>query len=329
MIRSAVSPALLARTVRVPYTLLAGPCDTGVVQASSVQHDDRATVDAAIAFYADYPRRVEDELRALRGAGVDLIVSDVPPMAFDVAAALGVPAVAIANFTWHWIYEAHPGFAERAPHVLDAIRRAYGTATLALELPFGAGFDVFPRVERVPLVARRPAQPRAATRAHFGLPAGRRAALLSFGGYGMPSLDLGAIDCLDDWTIVTTDRTSATAGAGAAIVIAEDAFTHGFRYEDLVAAVDVVVTKPGYGIIAECIASNTALLYTSRGAFREYDLLVAEMPKYLRCGFISQEDLFAGRWRDRLELLLGQPEPPQTIATNGAEVVANRLGQLF
>ena len=48
----------------------------------------------------------------------------------------------------------------------------------------------------------------------------------------------------------------------------------GFRYEDLVAAVDVVVTKPGYGIIAECIAAGTPMLYTSRGDFREYDLLV-------------------------------------------------------
>ena len=31
-------------------------------------------------------------------------------------------------------------------------------------------------------------------------------------------------------------------------------------------AADVVVTKPGYGIISECIANDTAILYTSRGA---------------------------------------------------------------
>ena len=44
-----------------------------------------------------------------------------------------------------------------------------------------------------------------------------------------------------------------------------------------------MVTKPGYGIISECIANDTALLYTSRGDFREYPVLVKEMPKYLRC----------------------------------------------
>ena len=53
-------------------------------------------------------------------------------------------------------------------------------------------------------------------------------------------------------------------------------------------AADVVVTKPGYGIISEAIANDTALLYTSRGRFVEYDVLVHEMPRYLRAQFIEQ-----------------------------------------
>ena len=327
MIRSAVSPALLARTVRLPYTLIGGPCDTGIVQSSSVEHDDAATVDAALAFYEGYDARVNDEAAVLHDADVQLIVGDVPPLAFDVASALGTPAVAIANFTWDWIYETHPGFEERAPHVLDLIRRAYRKAALALELPFGAGFSVFPRVRQVPLVARRPTKSRAATRAHFGLPPSGRVALLSFGGYGLPSLDLSAIDCRGDWTIATTDRTG-TDVVPHTIRVPEDSFTDDLRYEDLVAAADVVVTKPGYGIIAECIASNTAMLYTSRGSFREYDLLVAEMPRYLRCGFISQSDLFRGRWREALESLLVQPAPTGTMALDGAEVVASMLREV-
>ena len=87
-------------------------------------------------------------------------------------------------------------------------------------------------------------------------------------------------------------------------------YDNGYRYEDLVRAVDVVVTKPGYGIISECIANDTALLYTSRGDFREYQALVDAMPKYLRCAFIDHPDLFAGRWQRHLDALLAQPAPP-------------------
>ena len=40
--------------------------------------------------------------------------------------------------------------------------------------------------------------------------------------------------------------------------------------------------------MSECVANRTPLLYTSRGVFREYDLFVSEMPRYLRCRFIDQ-----------------------------------------
>ena len=59
-------------------------------------------------------------------------------------------------------------------------------------------------------------------------------------------------------------------------------YAAGVRYEDLVRAVDVVISKPGYGIISECVANDTALLYTSRGDFIEYDVFVAEMPRVLQ-----------------------------------------------
>ena len=90
-------------------------------------------------------------------------------------------------------------------------------------------------------------------------------------------------------------------------------------------AADVVVTKPGYGIIAECISTGTAMLYTSRGIFREYDVLVREMPRYLRSRFISQDDLLAGRWADALVSLMSQPAPPQAMRSDGAQVAARIL----
>jgi L-arabinokinase len=164
------------------------------------------------------------------------------------------------------------------------------------------------------------------------LPATGRVALLSFGGYGLPNLDLSSVDCLNEWTIVTTDRIAApTDGLPPGIrLIAETAFVNsGFRYEDLVGASDVVVTKPGYGITAECISTGTAMLYTSRGTFREYDLLVSQLPRFVRCRFITQADLLGGRWRSALEGLVGQAAPPESMATDGAEHAARALSGLL
>ena len=99
----------------------------------------------------------------------------------------------------------------------------------------------------------------------------------------------------------------------------------GVRYEDLVGAAEAVVTKPGYGIIAECIANDAAILYTSRGHFPEYDVLVEEMPKYLRSAFFSHDDLFNGKWESHLDKLLAQPKLKKKPETNGADVAADIL----
>jgi hypothetical protein len=327
LIRSDVSPALLHRTLRVPCDVRPGACDTGIVQRSSVVHDHRATTEAAIAFYRDADAWVDREVRALADDAIALVVADIPPLAFDVADRVEVPGVAIGNFTWDWIYETHPGLADAAPWLIPRLRTSYRRASGALALPFSGGFEVFANVTPLPLVARRATRARADTRLHFGIPADRPAVLLSFGGYGLPELDPGSADCRPDWTIVTTDRTSgSTARLPGVVIVPESAFIDsGFRYEDLVGASDVVLTKPGYGIIAECISTSTAMLYTSRGPFREYDLLVSEMPRYLRCRFLSGEKLLAGRWLRDLEALVRQPRPSEQRPADGADAAARAL----
>jgi hypothetical protein len=222
--------------------------------------------------------------------------------------------------------------AEAAPDLVPTIRAAYQHAVLGLELPFSGGFEIFPAVERLPLVSRRPTREPRDTRAHFGLAQDRPAALLSFGGYGMPALDVTRIDARD-WTLVLTDRILPMdpADVPAHIVyVPEHKFQEsGFRYEDLIAAVDVVVSKPGYGIVSECMTCDKPLLYTSRGVFREYDVFVRDMPRYLRCRFIGHDDLFAGRWRDGLEGVRLLPAPAERIDANGADVAAEALAQVL
>ncbi len=330
LIRSQVSPGLLARTITVPYELLPGACDTGIVQVTSIQNDDRATITAAAEFYRTFPARVDAEVSALGRRPIALIVGDIAPLAFAVAARLGVPGVALGNFTWDWIYETHPGFLPGGAPILATIRDAYRKAVLALRLPFSAGFDRFERVSALPLVARRPTEPREATRRRLGWAKERKVVLASFGGYGLPSLDLGRVDAAGGWTIATTDRVSPTLATLPPRVhyLAEDQLgPGGVPYQNVIAAADAVVTKPGYGILSECISTGTPMLYTSRGAFREYDLLVAEMPRFIRCRFIPPGELLAGHWGQALDALLEQPPAPETMDVNGADVAADVLSE--
>ena len=118
------------------------------------------------------------EKRACCGQlGADLVVGDIPPLAFAAAERAGVRSMAIGNFTWDWIYGIYPAFDELAPDVIPTIRAAYATATRALRLPFHGGFEPMAAVTRdIPLIARRSKREPGEIRQALGMrrrPAGR------------------------------------------------------------------------------------------------------------------------------------------------------------
>ncbi len=315
-------------------------CDTGVVQIDSLRLDARATMERACRFHATLDQLAAQEAEWLRERRVGLVVGDIPPLAFAAARAAGLPSVALGNFTWDWIYEGYRNELPMGCAVIDQLRAAYASADLALRLPMHGGFSSIGTVEDVPFIARKSARAPHEVRTAIGVSQDRPLVLLSFGGYGLQELDLDAAAArLRGYTVLLTADVTASrrgdsvpGGRGdrrfpANVVLLDEGalYDEGFRYEDLVAAVDIVMTKPGYGIIAECVANETALVYTSRGHFVEYDVLVREMPRWLRCGFISNDDLLTGHWQHALDSVRRQPAPPERADVNGASVIAERL----
>jgi L-arabinokinase len=270
----------------------------------------------------------------LRELGAGLIVGDIPPLAFAVGASAGIPSIGLGNFTWDWIYGEYPR-VRLAPSLLPTIRGTYAKAAMALRLPMSGGFESFSNVRDIPFVARHATRTRQEVCKLLKLPTEKPIVLASFGGYGLPGLETDYLAKFKKYTVVTTanlplGRTRkempTAERKGSFVSVNEEAmYDVGVRYEDLVGAAEAVVTKPGYGIIAECIANDSAILYTSRGHFPEYDVLVEEMPKYTRSAFIGHDDLFAGKWETHLDKLLAQPKVKKKPDTNGAEVAADIL----
>jgi len=326
VVRTSTAPWLFDRTVRGAFTFLAGPCDTGVIQIDSLRLDARETIERAADFYRRLPEHIEREVAHLRGHDARLVIADAPPLACAAARAAGVPAIVLSNFTWDWIYEGYEQELRSAPDLIPAIRQAYAGASEAWRLPLHGGFASFNRVIDVPFIARHASSAPGLVRERLGLPAGRRLALSSFGGYGVTDFDAHRLDCLDEWTVIITGSGDAPhLPPGACYLDERRIYESGLRYEDLVAAVDAVVTKPGFGIVAECLANATAMLYTSRGRFVEYDVMIAGMPQFLRCEYVPLDDMLAGRWREALARLMRQPAPPERPRTDGAAVVAQMI----
>jgi L-arabinokinase len=333
-VRTSAPRWLFDLTVKGKVTYSTLECDTGVVQSDALTLDEADSIRRAAAFHSDLVTRAASETRALRELGAGLIVGDIPPLAFAVGASSGIPSIGLGNFTWDWVYADYPR-VRLAPSLLPAIRGAYAKASMALRLPMCGGFESFSNVRDIPFVARHASRSRDEVCKMLRIPGDKPIVLASFGGLGLSGLDVDPLSKSKKYTTVMTAMstlvrarrdTPAAEKKGTLVTINEEAmYNLGVRYEDLVGAADAVVTKPGYGIVSECIANDTAILYTPRGHFPEYDVLVEEIPKYLRSALINHEDLLAGRWEPAIDKLLAQARPKKKPETNGAEVAADIL----
>ncbi|RJP79895.1 MAG: hypothetical protein C4524_04535 [Candidatus Zixiibacteriota bacterium] len=318
---SAAPPGFFTGETREGITYRSVSLDAGVRQRDSLSMDLPGTLDDLARLESQWEALAQAEAGFLRREGIGLVLADLPPLAFEAAARAGVPVCGLANFSWDWIYAGYareyPAFR---PH-LRRIRRAYRHARILFRLPFAGRMDAFPRSEDVPLVARHSGLGREEARRRLGLPNGTPVALFSFGGFGLDLRRAGT--AAGDLILITTDP---SPDPGLPFLHLTDARLAALqlRYPDLVAAADAVVSKPGYGIVSECLANRTRLLYTPRGAFREYPVLVRQMKLRLPAREVSLEALAGGAWRDDFRRLCDLPFPPPPD-TRGAEAVARRL----
>ncbi len=299
------------------------PLDIGVAQHDGLEIDIDETRRRWGAFMRDFHEHAQAEAGLLTEQRVDVVVGDIPPLAFAAAQRANVPSVAVGNFTWDWIYAAWQDFED----VIRCVRSGYAAADLLLRLPFHAdsaqAFEPFTCVEDVPLIARMARRNRREVRAELGLDDAMRVALLSFGGFAAYGLDLAAFGRWQDYVFVATPplQTSVTQVPANVRVLNETPAD----YVSLIAACDVVITKPGYGIVADCLANRVAMLFTDRGPFREYEVLAAALPQLGPAMYIPREELIRGGVGPYLERLAGLKTPWTNQPMNGAEVVARRV----
>jgi len=193
----------------------------------------------------------------------DLVISDIDPLPVKAAENNSVPALGISNFTWDWIIkEMFPDMGYEAAIVADMYH--HGTY---LKLPMSPDHSPFRSTIDVPLLRGGP--PGNPDKVKDLLPAGNTClvALREI----PPGIDLSvpdnfnAVSCLPEpvHRICYNITPSELAHAGA-------------TFADLVAACDVLLTKPGYGIVSQILSmGKKAVLLTGRKFPEEKCLLTS------------------------------------------------------
>ena len=300
----------------------------GVAQRGPLQVDVPGTRAGWEAHLERWDETLAQALGEARELDVQAVYADVPPLAFALARELGVPSVACANFTWSWILRPliaqDPGLAE----VVERLAAAESLATHVIALPGGGGLEQCGPPALSTLLARPSTRERAEAQALLPRPPGheeRPLALLSFGGFG-DQLDLSAAAARNpEWAFLSFAEPASPPPPNLSLLPHD----HALSFQDLVLGADAVISKPGYGIISECVAAARTPLVLCDGTpeFREHAVLLEWAARYLPIGRVSREQLRSGDWGAALAEACSAT-PPESPPANGLEAIVDFVAGL-
>jgi hypothetical protein len=317
-------PIVRAR-VSGPLTMVRETEDFGLEMIDSTRID----VEASAARYRDLHDAWEAVVTraAVRMAAhkPDLVFSNAGYIALAAAERLGVPSVVLAPLTWLHIYRHYFADRSEAPGILDTMAQAYGSARAVLVPDAAMPMDDLPNRVGIGPVGVPGRVRRAEVRRVLGLDEGARLALVTFGGVNS-GLDLA------DWPRGTGWHWLTKGGVAAGH---PDAFDMDrlpdLPFSNILASVDAVVTKLGYGMTTECGFAGVSTLYLPRGDdWPEEPHLRGWLERHAPLRPVDAARLRAGDIVDDLEALLRQPPPgppaQPTGTEEGAAIVAGMLG---
>jgi hypothetical protein len=320
IVKSAVPESLFTeelpgRTIEV----IAGEYDCGCVQRDSLTILPRETLDRYRAIVRQNEGRLSEEVAFLQNENVTVVVSDVASFPLRAAREAGLPGVIIANFTWADIYRPYVETEEDA-RLVDALAVEYALAYRAFITPLSVPTitDLFSRITRIPLIARRGRPIRDTLINVLNRPLDTHFALFYLGAWGF-DIDWQALAHLTYWTFLTYE----TPPVELPNVIALS--RRKWVYADVAASVDVVISKPGYGTVTECIANNVPFVYVPRPGFAENDALVDGMARWGGGFPIASAQFQAGDWGPVLQAALAARPDSTVYTTDGAQVAAETL----
>ena len=279
-----VRQSLPQRNVKVIQT----KNDVGVIfEENSVTVDRERTEKMLDGWLSSWDNYIQNEKRFCETHGIDLILSDIVPQPFIVADELGIPGIAVSNFTWHYIFYNLFGDIPAT----ERIKEAYQCADMALVLPFNEVMDIFRKKKEINLVSREITVDGRDMRRRCGISDDELLVYVGVGKSFDPSFmrSMKPIEVENVKFLISSD---AELPFGNVIRIP----TNEMETQNYIAACDLVVSKTGYGMVSEAVRGRIPMLLLKRDGFKE-DELIGDKVEELGIGrFISEYIFLDGSW---------------------------------
>ncbi len=322
------APSALFKEAGIAFELESDRFDVGMIQKSALVIDMPATLRSHRAIIADFDARVDRERSRLIQFAPDLVLSDCGPLPIEAAAALGIPAYTIGNFTWDWILEEYVTEDPRWAPIVRRYAQAYGKSESYWRLPLhGDDGNAFSHTRDFGHLVRRPRLNKNETLKALGLHENesRRIVTVAFGGFQTKAFAGDDPDIPEN--VVFVGFTDPPPGFAAPWIKLPQRSP--ISTVDLARVSSVLIGKLGYGTVAECLDYGVRMMYVPRPGNREIRFMERAIAGSDAFRKIPAEDFFAARWRPCLNRILEVSDPvpvPGSGAADIADAVMQRMG---
>lgn len=298
-----------------------GAFDLGLIQKDSIHVDLEASLETITKLYERERELIDQEKQFMIDDNIGVVVADIPAIPLAAAQEVGIPNMGCSNFGWNWIYSEFVEHDPRWQFFVDKFAEVYRKTDLLLRQPFSESMEVFPNIIDLPLLAKPGIERRRRIAEATGADPDKPWVLLSFTTLDLEARAIEAISHIIMYEIFTVDPLNwHTRGI-------HSLSRNLISFADIMASVDYVITKPGFGIVSECIANNKPIIYSDRKNFLEYPVLVDAIEHYCRHAFIPNAELYAGDLERALAEAKTAPPPKEEIPRGGAEKAAEIILQ--
>ena len=321
--RGEVSPQILAERLLVPWKLGQVAQDVGLVQRDAFDVDPPATWRRYAEFHDTWKERIEEEKEAIRRYDPHAVLADIPYLPIQAAKEVGLPAFGVGSLSWDRVlnaYEHHQ--SQRTSEIIAHIRECYQAATVMLQVQPAMEMDAFEHVILIPPIVNRGKNRRESLRSHLGIAHDRPLVLLCFGGFECHQIPYEKLTRMTDYLFVGP----RLPVQGDNLIDSADA---GLAFPDLLASVDVLISKPGYNLMMEAVAAQCRIVYVPRHHFPDEASITAWVDHFGAAMEMPFTDFLAGKWQPYLQAVLERPWPKEAPLMNGAEVAGKYLRDLI
>lgn len=234
------------------------PRDFGLAMTSPVAIDWPASLARYGELHRDWHGAIEEEMALLQALSPDLVLCNAGYVTLAAAAELRLPAIGLSSLNWADVLDHYRGGEPDVVPIILEQRMAYAGARPFLRCAPGMKMPGLPGVVDIGPIGRRGTGRRNAL-----ADGGRALVLVSAGGIrrGTPA---AAWPELRGVTYVFARAEDAAARRDA---VSLDRV--GLSFIDALASVDLLITKPGYGMFVEAAVNRTRLLYAARDDWPE------------------------------------------------------------